>query len=195
MSYVGSSSRAISPGQSGRRWVESQRDSDYDYHSPNSSSTCPDGKALETESSLDNIEAFSCELKLPGIWLCILKDGQALPALIKPYADSINSFQAINKYIDRHIKIPHSRCLALEVASKLDISASGIDVFLGDLDISEHSLQDDLISPTLHLLHNDLTNNPINSSRYKAVIVNNRDIIIDILTKTRIIFDPTMIIS
>lgn len=200
LGYVGSNNVS---SQAGRRWVDSGElytnmsrqagGSEYNYQAPNSkaSNPCLDGRGLvEPEPSLDNIQAFSCELKLPGIWLCILRHGEALPPLIKPYADSINSFQTINKYIDGCIKVPHIRLLALKVA--LDITASGINVFLGDLDISEH-LQDDSMSPTLHLLHNDLVNFPMNSSRYKARIVNSKEITIDLLTKTRLLLDPTMI--
>lgn len=187
----------------GRRWVDSgdtysninrPRESDYDYHSPNSSSIAPcvESKvSCEIEATLDNIEAFSCELKLPGIWLCILRDGETLPPLIKPYADSINSFQTINKYIDDHIKVPHIRCLALKVA--LDITAAGTNIFLGDLDISEYLQDESMINPKLKLLHNDLANIPMSSSRYKASIVDGREITIDLLTKTRVMFDPTMI--
>lgn len=200
LGYVGGN--YVSTQGSGRRWVDSgdsysnfekqSHSEHFNYHSPNSSSaaTCLDGKASEIEPSLDSIEAFSCELKLPGIWLCILRDGEKLPPLIKPYADSINSFQTINKYIEEHIDVPHIRFLALKVA--LDITISGINVFLGDLDISEH-LKHDSINPTLHLLHNDMASSPMNSPRYKALIMNNKEITVDLLTKTRIIFDPTMI--
>lgn len=208
--YMSSNQHGAVSHSGGRRWVDSgdiySRNSqpysqhsgrtyiheEYDYHSPNSSSaaTCLDGKMSDTEPTLDSIEAFSCELKLPGIWLCIVRDGETLPPLIKPYADSINSFQTINKYINDHIKVPHIRLLALKVA--LDITTNGINVFLGDLDISEYLINDSM-NPTLHLLQNDSSStNQMNSSRYKARIVN-KEITVDLLTKTRILFDPTMI--
>ena len=194
-------------GTSGRRWVDSgetysnmsraattKEAEEFEYHSPNSPTIATGSeikKGDETERTLDNIEAFSCELKLPGVWLCILQDGEILPPLIKPYADSINSFQTINKYIDDHIKIPHIRCLALKVA--LDITAAGTNIFLGDLDLSEHSQDESMLSPTLRLLHNDTVDGPGSSSRYRANITPNKEITIDLLTKTRVLFDPTMI--
>lgn len=197
-SYLGS---GFMSSQNGRRWVDggdiyssigATRDTDIDYLQANSppSITSMDYKVTETEPSLDNIEAFSCELKLPGIWLCILRDGEDLPPLIKPYADSINSFQIINKYIDEHIKVPHIRCLALKVA--FDITSKGINVFIGDLDVSEH-LKNDSMKPTVHILRNDSTNTPINTPRYKARIVNCRDINIELMSRTRIVVDPTII--
>lgn len=170
------------------------------------------------EPSLDHIEAFSCELKLPGIWLCILLDGQATPPLIKPYADSVCSFQTINKYIDKHIKAPHIRCLALKVS--LDISPSCTNIFLADLDISEHLKDPDFMCPIIHILKSDNTTtisgphagNPKNynetcitsqkqpttttattSERYKARILNNKEIMIECLTNARLTLDPTMI--
>lgn len=185
---------------SGRRWVDgginlndtftnlTSRRNDQDYHSPNSS-TVDRKPPSEIEPSLENLEAFSCELKLPGIWLCILKDGTDLPPMIKPYADSINSFQSIHKYIDQHMKIPHIRLLALKVA--FDLTSAGINAFLGDLDISEH-LQDEM-NPTLHLLHNDIADEPMSSARYKASVVNNKEISLELLTRTKVVFDPTII--
>lgn len=168
----------------GRRWVDSGQihsNMSMESDSPNSSSTaaCP-----------DIIEAFSCELKLPGIWLCILKDGETLPPLIQPYADSFNSFQSINKYIEQRIKVPHIRILALKVA--LYSSSTGINVSLGDLDISEH-LHDNSMQPTLNLFQSDLANQAMSSASYKASIVDGKDITIDFLAATRVIFDPTMI--
>lgn len=202
---------------SGRRWVESEGNEmfltkndkllnqDYhDYHVPKSSisgnferkmslglGTAGDTIRELEQPTLENIEAFSCELKLPGIWLCVLKHGERLPPLIKPYADSINSFETIHSYIEKHIKVPHIRMLALKVA--LDITSGVINIFLGDLDISEYSQDSNSMNPTLRLLHNDQTNLPMNSSRYKASVTNNRDIVIELLAKTRIILDPTLI--
>lgn len=207
----GSMNDPISAHHSGRRWVESGNLSqvnirgndlsDYNDYHPTSSQSGPshqsnincsiDGDTSTViEPSLNHIEAFSCELKLPGIWLCLLKDGETIPDLIKPYADSINSFETVNKYIDKHIKRPHIRILALKVA--LDLTSAGINVFLGDLDISEH-LMSEVMSPTIHILQNDLTCTQLNNERYKATIVNNKNIVIDSLTKTRITFDPTLI--
>lgn len=188
---------------SGRRWMESgdllqpislsraSHASEYQSYNANQViNPSLDGNSSDIEPSLDHIEAFSCELKLPGIWLCILKHGETIPPLIKPYADSINSFDTINKYIEKHIKVPHIRLLALKVS--LDLTSAGINVFLGDLDIAEHT-QNDSISPTLRLLQNDLASTQMRSERYRATIVNNKDVVINSLTRTRITIDPTLI--
>jgi len=185
---------------SGRRWIDcgntysgrQEEEQEYNYHPPNfpSHTSSMDNRVSEAEPSLHNIEAFSCELKLPGIWLCILKDGEPLPPLIKPYADSINSFQTINKYIDDNIEFPHLRLLALKVA--LEITTGGMNVYVGDLDVSEH-LQNESMSPILHILRSDWTDTPTDSSRYHASISNDGEINIDLLTKSRMLLDPTMI--
>uniref|UniRef100_A0A6G1S9H3 Autophagy-related protein 2 n=1 Tax=Aceria tosichella TaxID=561515 RepID=A0A6G1S9H3_9ACAR len=205
-SYYGTAQVLSGTGGGARRWVDSgdlysevsymqTRESEYGFHSHLSPQCSADLKQSScettTEPTLDHIEAFSCELKLPGIWLCILRAGESLPPLIKPFADSINSFQSINKYIDSNIKVPHIRFLALKVA--LDITASGTNIFLGDLDISEYLEDTTRMSPFLRILNNDQANVPMSSSRYKASITNGKEITIDLLTKTRIMFDPTII--
>lgn len=205
--HLGESNRIGSgylSSQSGRRWIDnsemfsnlgsrSTRESEpLDYHSPNSLQNVPNLNHMAdlVEPTLENIEAFSCELKLPGVWICLLRDGEVLPSLIKPYADSINSFETINKYIDERIKVPHIRCLALKVA--LDLTSNGITVFIGDLDITEH-LENNSMKPTINLLKNVSTNTTLSTPRYQAKITNSKDITIELLSGTRIVLDPAII--
>lgn len=133
---------------------------------------------------------FNCEFKIPGIWLCILKSNEESSKLISPYADSTSSFANINKFLDRHVKVPHIRALALRVS--LNVS-SFLDAFLGDIQVTEYvSGPSNEVNSKIPIILSDTSGHLVESSRYH-ISSKHKELTIDLLTKTKITIDPTLI--
>ncbi|KAG9509528.1 Autophagy-related protein 2-like B, partial [Fragariocoptes setiger] len=139
----------------------------------------------------DRTEKFFCEVKLPGVWLCVLRDDGPSKKLISPYTNSNNSFADIDKFLDKRVKGAHIRALALRVS--LAITSNTFNTFLGDLRVVEYTGEIGAHSQ-IRILSSDYPNQQlIDSSRYQIACKRNESICLSLLTKTTITLDPRFV--
>ncbi|RWS04521.1 autophagy-related protein 2B-like protein [Dinothrombium tinctorium] len=141
-------------------------------------------KARHDSKQTDQNSYFSCYIKVPGIFLCLLHSSETSEPLYLPPIES--SFDSINSYLNKILgSKKHIRCLALPV--QLEIKNNGISFMCGDIMVSEQNTRG-----LNHIISSTEQESVIYSPKYICEI-SKRHLNLTINTSFDLTIDPTFL--